>query len=142
MKVTFPTGHRLPRGNVEVRLVNRSRGVVIAEHVEIASSFWARLKGLIGRPGLPEGSALAIRPCNSVHSCFLTVGLDVGHLDAEGRVVHVLHDLRPWRFGPLVWNSAWVVELPAGTARATGLQIGDQVELVEVGNEAPGPWYA
>ena len=31
-------------------IVNRSRGTTIAEHVEIATSFWRRGKGLIGRP--------------------------------------------------------------------------------------------
>ena len=38
-----------------MRLINRSRGTTIADHVEVATSIWARGKGLIGRKSLPEG---------------------------------------------------------------------------------------
>jgi uncharacterized membrane protein (UPF0127 family) len=63
----------------------------------------------------------------------MRVGVDIVHVDSSGHVVRILHGLMPWRLGPLVWNSAWVVELPAGAARATGLQVGGLVELVAEG---------
>ena len=117
-----------------VQLVNRTRGVIIAETVEIAASPWERMRGLIGRPSLPVGFALVIRPCRGVHSFGMSISIAVGHVDAGGRVVRILHDLKPWRLGPIVWKSAWVVELPAGTARRTDLHVGDVVEVIEGDN--------
>ena len=119
-------------------IVNRTRGVVIADRVEIATSFWARGKGLLGRRSLPHGFALAIKPCNSIHMFFMAIPLDVAHIDREGRVVRILHAIKPWRPGPIVLKSAWVIELPAGTAHATGTRVGDRVELVENGGGGPG----
>jgi uncharacterized protein len=108
-------------------IVNWSRGTTIADHVEIAASFWRRGKGLIGRRSLPRGYGLVIRPCGSIHMFFMSMPLDVLHLDKDGRVVKILHGIKPWRLGPFVPKSRWVVELPAGTAQRTGTQVGDVI---------------
>jgi uncharacterized membrane protein (UPF0127 family) len=113
-----------------LRLVNRSRDIVIADHVELAMSFWARAKGLIGRRTLPDGFALVIRPCNAIHTLFMTIPIDVVHVDGNGHVIAVLREVKPWRVGPIVLKSASVIELPAGTSNATGMQLGDRVELI------------
>jgi hypothetical protein len=113
-----------------LRLVNRSRDIVIADHVELATSFWARAKGLMGRRRLPDGFALVIRPCNAIHTFFLAITIDVVHVDSTGRVVRILPRIKPWRLGPIVWKGAWVVELPAGRAKATSLEVSDSIELV------------
>lgn len=114
-----------------VHVVNRSRGVVLADRVEVASSWWARARGLIGRRNLPPGFGLVITPCGAIHMLLMTIPLDVVHVDRTGRVLRILHGIRPWRLGPLVPRSRWVIELPAGVARATGTQVGDLIELVE-----------
>ncbi|MGD9891549.1 MAG: DUF192 domain-containing protein [Dehalococcoidia bacterium] len=121
----------------DVCIVNRSCGVVIADKVEFATSWWARARGLIGRRGLPAGFGLVIRPCGAIHMFFMAIPLDVVHVDGTGRIVNVLHGIKPWRPGPLVPKSRWVIELPAGTAQATGIQVGDVIELVE--QEPSGP---
>lgn len=110
-------------------IVNRTRGVVIADQVEIAASFWTRARGVIGRGSLPQGFALVIWPCRAIHMAFVAMPLDVVHVDRDGCVVRILHRIRPWRIGPIVWKSAWAIELPAGTAANTGTQVGDSVEL-------------
>lgn len=124
-----------------VRVVNRSRGMVIADQVEVAATGWARAKGLIGRRTLPAGFRLVITPCSAIHMFFMAIPLDVAHADCAGRIVKILHGIKPWRpghlVGPLVPKSRWVIELPAGTARATGTQVGDVIELVE--DEASSP---
>ena len=113
------------------RIVNQSRGTTIADHVEIAASFWARGKGLIGRKSLPEGYGLVIKPCGSIHMFFMAIPLDVLHLDREGRVLKVLAGIKPWRFGPLVRGGKSVIELSAGTAARTGTTAGDMVIIEE-----------
>ena len=110
-----------------MRIVNHSRGRVVADQVEIAASFWSRGKGLIGRKSLPQGYGLVLRPCGSIHMFFMSIPLDVLHLDKDGRVVKILHGIKPWRAGPLVPKSRWVVELPAGTAQRTGTEVGDVI---------------
>src|SRR5262245_65768707 len=59
------------------RIVNVTRDVVLAERAELATSWWARAKGLLGRRELPAGEGLVIRPCNSVHCFFMAFTIDV-----------------------------------------------------------------
>lgn len=112
-----------------LRIVNKTRSVAVADHVEIAASFWSRGKGLIGRTNLPDSFGLVIRPCGSIHMFFMSIPLDVLHVDKHDVVVKVLHDIKPWRPGPIVRRSKWVVELPAGTAARTGTQVGDIIAV-------------
>jgi len=114
-----------------VLVVNRTRGLIIADQVEMATSFWARARGLIGRRSLSEGFGLAIIPCQAIHMAFVAMPLDIAHVDRNGRIVQILHGIKPWRLGPIVLQSAWVVELPSGTVDATGTRVGDLVELVK-----------
>jgi len=113
-----------------ITIVNESRGAVIADKAEVAASFWSRGKGLIGRKSLAEGYGLVIRPCGSIHMFFMSIPLDVLHVDKEGRIIKILHEIKPWRVGPIVFKSKWVVELPAGTARRSGTEEGDIVAVV------------
>lgn len=83
----------------------------------------------MGRRSLPEDFGLIIRPCGSIHMFFMVVPIDVLHLDKAGRVVRILSSIKPWRLGPLVRGSKWVVELPAGTAERTGTMKGDTIEV-------------
>lgn len=111
-------------------ILNQTRGATVADRVEIAASFWSRGKGLIGRRSLPDGFGLVIRPCGSIHMFFMSIPLDVLHLDKHGRVVKILDGIKPWRPGPIVPRSKWVVELPAGAVARSGTQVGDMIELV------------
>lgn len=112
-----------------VRIVNTSRGAVLAERAELADSFWARGRGLLGRASLPVGEGLVLVPASSIHCIGMAFPIDVLHLGRDGRVLKVVHNLRPNRLGPLVWRSHSVVELPVGTAMAAGTEPGDLVEL-------------
>lgn len=114
----------------DMRVINQTRGTIVADNVEVAASFWSRGKGLIGRKGLPAGYGLVIRPCGSIHMFFMSIPLDVLHMDKHGRVLKVLSAIKPWRVGPVVRRGKWVVELPAGTAHATQTQVGDMIILV------------
>ena len=108
-----------------VRVVNRTRGVVLAERAEVARSRWARFWGLMGRTELPSGYALVFEPGGAIHTCFMRIPIDVLHIDGRDRVTHVLRGIRPWRFGPLFVGGCRTVELPAGVVGAT--QPGDEI---------------
>ncbi|HWE25512.1 MAG TPA: DUF192 domain-containing protein [Myxococcales bacterium] len=110
-----------------VRLVNRTRGALLADRVEHAVAIAQRLRGLLGRSELPAGSALAIAPCAAIHTFFMKFPIDAAFLDGDGRIVRALADLPPWRATRFHRRAAQVVELPAGTLARTGTREGDQL---------------
>jgi uncharacterized protein len=115
-----------------MRIVNRTRDAVLAERAELASGWWARARGLLGRRALPAGEGLIIRPCNSVHCFFMAFPIDVIYVDRDYRIVRLAPNLRPNRVGPLVMGARDVIELPAGVIAATGAAVGDQLETATI----------
>ena len=69
---------------------------------EVARTLWARIRGLIGRRGLPAGEGLLIERCNAIHTFFMRFPIDATFYDREGRVVRIVRGIRPWR--PFVWG--------------------------------------
>lgn len=115
------------KSNATVRVVNRTRGTVLATQAHVANTFWTRLCGLLGRAALPAGHGLVLYPTSSVHGLMMRFDIDVLHLDRNGRVLRTLEPLRRNRLGPLVRGGYYAVELPAGTITATGTRVGDDV---------------
>jgi uncharacterized membrane protein (UPF0127 family) len=116
-----------------VRVRNVTRGVDLATGVAVAASPWRRFVGLMGKRDLPAGGGLIIRPCNSIHMFFMRMPLDVLYCGASGPagdpVLRVLAGIKPWRLGPIVRGSKYVLELPAGTVARTGTQQHDIIQL-------------
>ena len=111
----------------EVRLVNTTRDVVLAERVERAAAMVDRILGLLGRSTFADGDALIISPCNAIHTFFMKFPIDAVFLDRSGRVVRTVPELRPWRATRFHLAAAQVIELPAGTVARTGTCVGDQL---------------
>lgn len=115
--------------------VNRSNDRTIADRVRVADTFFSRLRGLLGMATLPDGDALLIKPCNSVHTVGMRYPIDVVFLDRDTRVLKVVQNLPPWRAAACA-KSAMVLELPAGTVFRTGTEAGHSLTLL-VGVKAP-----
>lgn len=94
--------------------------------LEIADSWRARSRGLLGRDGV-EG-AMLLRPARSVHTMRMRFPIDVAHLDADLRVLRAT-TMAPNRLGRIVWRSAAVLECEAGLLARWGIGVGDQVEV-------------
>jgi hypothetical protein len=114
------------------QIINESTGEVLASRAEVASSFWRRGVGLLGRTDWSASDGLVIAPCNSIHCFFMSLTIDVVYLDRGGKVLRVVPKLRPWRIGPLVWSAHSVVELPLGTTTATNCQPGHRLVIKPV----------
>ena len=119
----------------DARLVHAGSGSVVADRIEVASSFWARFRGLMGRRELAFGAGLWLPETKSIHMFFMRFPIDavfLGPSTAAGtrRILSVRRRLAPWR--GIVW---WVrgadacLELPAGTADSAGIHEGDEVRV-------------
>lgn len=106
-------------------------GTVIAERCAVADGFWPRFRGLMGREALPEGEALCLQDCNSIHMFFMRFAIDVAFVDREGRVLHLCHAIRPWRLSRMVFGAKAALELPAGTLGRLGISRGSVLKLVD-----------
>lgn len=114
-----------------IHITNQTRNTVIAAHGELARSFFARGRGLMGRKSLPEQYALVIYPEWSIHTFFMRIPIDVLFVDKEDRVVGLREAMPPNRpfAGVAPSRGKYVIELPAGVLAATGTAIGDQLQL-------------
>ena len=96
-----------------LRVENVTKRHLLAEQAELADHPWRRLKGLLGRAGLRPGEALVLRPCQGVHTWFMTFPIDVLYVDAHSVVRRILADIPPNRFG--------LAEIPAMAAIAIAI---------------------
>ena|ERR1700733_1339030 len=110
---------------------NRSRQVFLATEVAVAETHWSRLVGLLATSpdDFRNGCGLWIRPCKGVHTLAMRFPIDVLYLDRAGTVVHVEHNLQPWRFSPIRRQAASVLELPSHTLVGTDTALGDSIEI-------------
>lgn len=97
--------------------------------VELAESFGARARGLVGRAPLPHDRALCLRPCNAVHGFGMRRAIDVVFCDAAGFVLTAPRTLRPRR---VLWRlrARCVFEMRASVARRLGIRAGDRLEVL------------
>ncbi len=116
-------------GEDTVRVVNRTREIVLGEKVRTASTFLSRLVGLLGTAAIAEDEGLWIVPCRSVHTLGMRYPIDVAFLDARGVVVGILEGFPPNRVGRVFRDARGALELRAGTLAATGTAPGDRLEF-------------
>jgi uncharacterized membrane protein (UPF0127 family) len=114
---------------------NETRGTLLAARLEVASSLWARFRGLMGRRDLAAGEGLWLTSGNGIHMMFMRFPIDAVFLgkprgDGARPVVGVRRALRPWiGIVPLVRGADGVLELAVGTIDATATQPGDAVRI-------------
>jgi len=111
-----------------MKAIHHNTGIILAEHVELADTFWKRLRGEMFRKKpiaiLFRGGSL------HVHTCFMRFPIDLVFL-RRGRVIKLVHEVRPWRFCRAPKGSDSLLELPAGTLARCGVRCGDKIEFRE-----------
>ena len=116
--------------NGVVRLIHVRTGREIAR-LEVARTELQRMRGLLGRSGLPPGQGMLIERCWSIHTFFMKFALDVIFLDSDCEVRRVVRDLRAWRLASSL-GARQVVELAAGALEGTDLAPGDALKIEEI----------
>lgn len=89
--------------------------------VEIAASYRARARGLLGRDGI-EG-ALLLTPASGVHTFRMRFAIDVAYLSRDFTVLAV-RTMRPGRLGRPRFRARHVLEAEAGAMARWGLRPG------------------
>jgi hypothetical protein len=113
--------------------VSRAADGVLLWRLTVASSWLARLRGLIGRGALASGEGIYLPGTNGVHMLFMRFAIDClflgdRHADGSRPVVSVRENLAPWT--GIVWwvrGARGAIEVPAGDVARAGVKAGDRV---------------
>lgn len=94
--------------------------------LEIAASYRARTRGLLGRDGLR--GAILLSPASSVHTFRMRFPLDIAYLDRRLRVI-ALHTVPPNRLTAPRLRARHVLEAEAGAMAGWGIRPGVRVRV-------------
>ena len=111
-----------------MKCIQQRTGEVLAEEIEMADTFFTRLKGLMFRKGLPAKKALLLTPCPQIHTCFMRFAIDAVFCNKEGEVLYVAEQMKPWRFGKFVCGARWTLEFTGGSL-AGRVKAGDKLKV-------------
>ncbi len=114
-----------------LKIKNLTRGTVLAECAIAADNSAKRRTGLLKHKSLPTGKGLWIVPTEGVHTFGMKFAIDILFLSKEKAVRKIKHSVPRNRI-VLDFFAHSVLELPAGTAKATGTAAGDQLEFEKI----------
>jgi len=114
-----------------LKAFNSTRSTLVAIELEEADGFYTKLKGLIGRDGLEDGTGLWIVGCRAIHTFGMRFPIDVVFLDRELSVKKVVQGVGP--FQPMIYclPAKSVLELPEGTIERAQVRVGDRIKLTD-----------
>ncbi|MEZ6129774.1 MAG: DUF192 domain-containing protein [Planctomycetaceae bacterium] len=116
-----------PPAEREYQLINPDTAEVLVPQLQLAATFWTRFRGLQFQRELPPDEGLLVAPCRSVHTHWMRFAIDVVMIDAEGTVLKVRRNMKPWRACNGPKHTRAVLEVPAETAT---VREGDRVTIV------------
>lgn len=108
--------------------VARDSGEIICQHLKLAETIDERMLGLMFKDEMPGCDGLLISPCNSIHTFFMKMSIDVVFLTKDFKVVKVFYNLKPWKMTAIYFKSKHVLEMRAGTL-VPNLQIGESLRV-------------
>ncbi|TVZ82713.1 DUF192 domain-containing protein [Streptomyces sp. BK340] len=111
------------RGKLVVR---RTDGTPVPLPLEIAASYRARTKGLLGRDSVD--GVMLLSPAGGVHTFRMRMAIDVAYLDRRLRVIAV-RTMKPGRLGRPRLRARHVLEAEAGAMNGWGLTVGAVVDV-------------
>lgn len=115
-----------------MKIVNLTRGTILAERAAVADTSASRGKGLLGSRELADGEGLLIIPCRQVHTLGMKYPIDVIFVGDSWKARRCLEGLKPWRLSPFIIASRAVLELPAGKTRQTGTETDDLLAALPI----------
>ena len=120
------------------RADNRTKGTVVCERLEIATSMAEQSRGLLGRDSLAPGNGMlfegrGVLPLMWMHMFFMRFAIDIVFLGRGNKVISISRRLRPWRVSTMVFGARRALELEAGAAEKSSTQVGDRITFETIG---------
>ena len=109
-------------------LFNKSKNSTVASRVTMATSFFKRLKGLLGTDSLDEDAGLFLSPCKSIHMFGMKYAIDAVFLDKELKVAELVERLEPGAVSGHYGDAHSCLELKAGMIEKLKISVGNQFE--------------
>lgn len=106
---------------------NETRRLLLGSRVLWANRMLSRMRGFLFRPEPADGEGILLSPCRGVHMLGMKFPLDVLFISRDGRVVSAFPELEPGRRTPMQKGAHHALELPAGTIRRSGTEVGDVI---------------
>ncbi|MFJ6070318.1 DUF192 domain-containing protein [Streptomyces sp. NPDC093065] len=103
-------------------------GGAVRVPLQIAGSYRARTKGLLGRDSVD--GAMLLTPAGSVHTFRMRMPIDVAYLDRRLEVIAV-RTMRPGRLGLPRLRARHVLEAEAGAMAGWGVRVGTRIAVEE-----------
>ncbi|MFG2945157.1 DUF192 domain-containing protein [Streptomyces adustus] len=114
------------RGELRVRGERSEDTDPVVVPLEIATSYRARTKGLLGRDRVD--GAILLSPASGVHTFRMRIPIDVAYLDRRLDVIAV-RTMKPGRLGLPRLRSRHVLEAAAGAMAGWGVRAGVRVRI-------------
>lgn len=108
----------------KVKVKNVRKNQLVGDKIEIADSFFTRLKGLLGKSGLEAGEGLILVPCSSIHCIGMKFAIDVIFMDIDRKVIWIRENMKPGT-KEAKRNAYCVLEVASGVVQEKNVQIGD-----------------
>lgn len=112
-----------------LQIENMTRNTMLMKRGRMADNFLTKFRGLMGVRQLHEGEGLLITHCNSVHTHFMFMPIDIIYVDKNHRIVDLEAEMKTWRIGRTRRNADYVIELPPGVIAHTRCAVGDELRL-------------
>jgi uncharacterized membrane protein (UPF0127 family) len=113
---------------VKLRVINQTKGSVVADRADIADTSAKRRRGLLKHSKLDPGEGLWITPCEGIHTFGMKFPIDVVFLSRQKKVIKVRPNMVRRRLA-LSLRAHSVLELPVGVLEKTNTLAGDQLEF-------------
>lgn len=112
-------------------LYNKTRKSPVVAKVDLATTFFKRLKGLLGTKSLEEDRGLFLSPCKSIHMFGMKYAIDAVFLNKDLKVVELVENIQPGAVSGHYRDALSCLELAQGTIKRVNLEIGDQLSWIE-----------
>ena len=109
---------------------NVSTSTIVCPKLEVANSFFSRMKGLLGRKTLSQEEGLLITNCNSIHMFFMRFSIDVIFINKENKVVGLVENIPPNRLSRIFWKATSAIEVAPGAIQRSSTKVGHLLEIV------------
>jgi len=103
---------------------------MVLSNINVADSFFDRLRGLMLKRETGEYEGLFIPNCNWVHTLFMRFSLDIVYLNKNNTICHIDAGVKPWRFCLPVFGARSILELNSGVVDKLSLQEGDVLKCI------------